>query len=202
MSNTIGFAARRAFVVVAVFAVLPILAACGGGDEPPTLEEMASMSEDEIAERAREMRDLSGVNACELLTAADIEAATGIAPGEPQDMSQVQGQLPVCNWSSADGSGPTVVTLLVTRGGQSSYEEFVETSRGQMEDMGMEFDEDDWQHVPDVGDFGIWIGEEQMGGMLQVYDDGLMVQVDAETSGGKDELEASKELARKAFGRL
>lgn len=192
---------RGATNLIAVVAMGFTAAACGGNDEP-TLDEIASMSEEEAAEMAREIRDLSGVNACELLTAADIEAATGIAPGEPQDMTQVQGQLPMCNWTGADGTGPTLVTLLVTRGGQSSYEEFVETSRGQMEDMGMEFNEEDWQHVPDVGDFGVWIGEEQMGGMLQVYDDGLMVQVDAETAEGKDELEASKELVRKAFERL
>lgn len=182
-------------------AIMPTLFACGG-DEPPDLDEIASMSEDEAAEMARDIRDLSGVKACELLTAADIEAATGIAPGTPEDVSQVQGQLPMCNWSAADGTGPTLVTILVTRGGQSSYEQFVDTSRSQMEDMGMEFNEEDWQHVPDVGDFGVWVGEEVAGGMLQVYDDGLMVQVDADPAEGKDELEASKELALKVFDRL
>ena len=186
----------------AVLAILLTLPACGGGNDTPSLDEIASMSEDEAAEMARKTKDLSGVKACELLTASEIEAATGIAPGAPQDMTQVQGQLPMCNWPAGDESGRTVVSLLVTRAGQSSYGEFVETSRDQMEDMGMEFNEEDWQEVPDVGDFGVWVGEEQLGGMLQVYDDGMMVQVDAETAGGKDELEASKELARKVFSRL
>lgn len=181
--------------------MLPItvsLAAACGGDEPPDLDEIASMSEDEAAEMAREMKDLSGVEACELLTASEIEAATGIAPGEPQDMSQVQGQLPMCTWPAADGSGRNVTSILVTRGGLESYEQFVEVSRSQ---MGADFDEGDWQHIPDVGDFGVWIGEGSWG-MLQVYDGDMMVQVDAEPAQGKDELEASKDLAMKVFGRL
>lgn len=126
------------------------LAAACGSDEPPDLDEIASMSEDDAAEMAREMKDLSGVAACELLTASEIEAATGIAPGEPQDMSQVQGQLPMCTWPAADGSGRNVASILVTRGGLENG----------------------------------------------------MVQVDAETAEGKDELEASKDLALNVFGRL
>jgi hypothetical protein len=39
-------------------------------------------------------------------------------------------------------------------------------------------------------------------GMLQVYDGEMMVQVDTEAAEGKDELEASKDLAMKVFGRL
>ena len=155
------------------------------------------MSEDEAAEMAREMKDLSGVEACKLLTASEVEAATGIAPEAPQDMTQVQGQLPMCTWSAPDGR--TVTSILVTRGGLESYDQFVEMTRSQ---LGDEFDESNWQHVTDVGDFGVWLPEEAAGGMLQVYDDGMMVQVDAETDGGRDELEASKELAMKVFGRL
>ena len=175
------------------------VSACSG-DEPPTLEEAASMSEDEAAERARDMKDLSGVEACDLLTASEIEAATGISPSPPQDVSQVQGQLPMCNWSAAEGRN--VVSLLVTRGGFSSYDEFLETTRSQMTDMGMDFSEEDWRHVPDVGDFGVWLSEGFAGGMLQVYDDGLMVQVDAEPGEGKDEMEAAKELAERVFDRI
>ena len=186
----------RASLVLCAVAVA-VLNACGGGDQPPDLEEIASMSEDEAAEMAKEMKDLSGVEACELLTASEIEAATGIAPGAPQDMTQVQGQLPMCSWSSTDGRN--VASILVTRGGLESYDQFVEITRSQ---LGDEFDESNWQHVTDVGDFGVWLPEEAAGGMLQVYDDGMMVQVDAETEQGKDELEASKDLAMKVFGRL
>ena len=94
------------------------------------------MSEDEAAEMAGEMKDLSGVEACELLTASEIEAATGIAPGAPQDMTQVQGQLPMCSWSAPDGRN--VASILVTRGGLESYDQFVEMTRTQ---LGDEFDE-------------------------------------------------------------
>lgn len=190
-------AAPRAFLVFCAVAVA-FGSACGGDDQPPDLDEIASMSEDEAAEMAREMKDLSGVEACELLTASEIEAATGIAPGEPQDMSQVQGQLPMCTWPAADGSGGNAASILVTRGGFEDYEQFIEVSRSQ---MGEDFDEDDWRHVPDVGDFGVWIGEGSWG-MLQVYDGDMMVQVDAEVAQGKDELEASKDLAMNVFGRL
>lgn len=113
-------------------------------------------------------------------------------------MSQGQGQLPMCTWPAADGSGRNVTSILVTRGGLESYEQFMEVSRSQ---MGADFDEGDWRHIPDVGDFGVWIGEGSWG-MLQVYDGDMMVQVDAEPAQGKDELEASKDLAMKVFGRL
>lgn len=200
MTNSTGSIERNALCTVGLlFAML--LVACGRND-PPDLDEIASMSEDEAAEMAREMKDLSDVRACELLTAAEVEAATGMASAQPEDVSQVQGQLPMCHWPAADGSGRILAAILVTRGGHSSYEEFIEISRSQMEDMDIEFREEDWQHIPDVGDFGVWVGEEFAGGMLQVYDDGLMVQVDASPAEGMDELEASKELAMKAFDRL
>ncbi|HKY61635.1 MAG TPA: hypothetical protein VJP59_11555 [Gemmatimonadota bacterium] len=180
-----------------VLSAVAVFIGCGRDDQPPDLEEIASMGEDEAAEMAREMKDLSGVKACELLTASEIEAATGIAPGAPQDMTQVQGQLPMCTWSGPDGRN--VASILVTRGGLTSYDQFVETTRSQ---LGEDFDESNWQHITDVGDFGVWLPEEAAGGMIQVYDDGMMVQVDAETAEGKDELEASKELAMKVFDRL
>lgn len=200
MTGSANSSSGRAMLLVAALAILPILAACGG-DEEPTLEEIASMSEDEAAERARDIEDLSGMKACELLTASEIESATGFAPGPPEDVSQVQGQLPMCQWPAADGSGRYAASILVTRAAYHGYDEFIETTRTQMADMGMEFDEADWQHVPDVGDFGVWLSEEYAGGMLQVYDGGLMVQVDPETAEGKDELAAAKELASEALAR-
>lgn len=188
---------ERCFLFTAGLVIAMLLNACAG-DEPPNLDEIASMSEDEAAEMAREMKDLSGVEACRLLTAAEIEAATGIAPGEPQDMSQVQGQLPMCTWPAADGSGRNVASILVTRGGMKDYDQFLEMTRTG---LGADFDESTLQHVPDVGDFGVWMGEGSWG-MLQVYDADMMVQVDAEVAQGKDELEASKDLAMSVFGRL
>lgn len=188
---------ERSALLTAGFLFAIHLAACGG-DEPPDLDEIASMSEDEAAEMARGIEDLSEVDACGLLTATEIEAATGITPGEPQDMTQIQGQLPMCTWPAADGSGRAAASILVTRGGPIDYDQFVELTRSG---MGADFDPEDWRHVPDVGDFGVWVGGGDFG-MLQVYDRKLMVQVDAETVEGKDELQASKDLAMKVFGRL
>jgi hypothetical protein len=201
MRQACAFACTALFPF-SVLATLTLAAIACGGDEPADLDEIASMSADEAAEMAREIRDLSDVRACELLTTAEVEAATGMVSGQPEDVSQVQGQLPMCHWPSADGSGRILAAILVTRGDYSSYEQFIEISRGQMDDMEMEFSEEDWQHVPDVGDFGVWLDEEFAGGMLQVYHDGLMVQVDADPAEDKDELEVSKELAMKIFDRL
>jgi len=184
-------------LLCAVATLLHGAVACGG-NEPPDLDQIASMSEDEVAEMAREMKDLSAVEGCDLLTASEIEAATGITPGEPQDMSQVQGQLPMCTWPAADGSGRNVTSILVTRGGMKDYDQYLEMTRTG---MGADFDVSTLKHIPDVGDFGVWIGEGSWG-MLQVFDGDLMVQVDAEPAEGKDELEASKDLAMKVFGRL
>lgn len=202
MASGTGSWGRRVRWMAAVAAVAAGVG-CGGGErEAPTVEEAMAMSEEEAAEAAREVRDLASVEACGLLTAAEVEAAVGEAPGAPEDVSQVGGQLPMCNWPAADGSGRVLVSLLVTRGGQSSYDEFIESSREQAGEMGMEFDPADWQHVPGIGDFGVWLDEEAAGGMLQVYQGGLMVQVDPEPAAGRDELEAAKELAGKAMGRL
>jgi hypothetical protein len=104
----------------------------------------------------------------------------------------------MCTWPAADGSGRNVTSILVTRGGFEDYDQFMEMTRSQ---MGAGFDESDLRHIPDVGDFGVWMGEGSWG-MLQVYDGEMMVQVDTEAAEGKDELEASKDLAMKVFGRL
>ena len=56
--------------------------------------------------------------------------------------------------TSTSTDGRNVASILVTRGGLESYDQFVEITRSQ---LGDEFDESNWQHVTDVGDFGVWL---------------------------------------------
>lgn len=177
-----------------VTAMALTLARCGG-ERTPSIEEISQMDEAEVAQRAKAMDDLSSLKACELLTAAEIQSATGLAPGPPQDMTQLDGQLPMCQWPSADGSR-TLVNVLISRSRIESYEEFVQQAR---EELGEDFSTEEWQRVDDVRGVGIWLMEL---GMLQIHDDGRLVQVATEPAGGRDNLQASKDLALTVFGRL
>jgi hypothetical protein len=142
--------------------------------------------------------DLTTVRACELLTAPEIEAATGIAAAGGQDKSQVDGQLPICNWPRAGGAEyDTLVNVLVARSGVDTYEEFMQNTRDTP--LAEALGEDAFQEVGGVGDFGVWIGETKM---LQVYDREMMVQVTAGATAGGDDLEAAKALAAAALRKL
>ena len=69
-------------------AVLCLGSAACGGDRSPDTEEIASMSEDEAAEMAGEMKDLSGVEACKLLTASEVEALLSGDPTMWRDLAR------------------------------------------------------------------------------------------------------------------
>src|SRR5690606_8325911 len=69
-------------------------------------------------------RDLTAVRACDLLTPTDIEMATGIAPGTGEDMTELDGRLPMCNWTPATGGFRPVANLLVTTSSYTDYDEF------------------------------------------------------------------------------
>ncbi|HEX9876250.1 MAG TPA: hypothetical protein VGC50_06310 [Gammaproteobacteria bacterium] len=177
-------ASVAAFAVLALFSLLVL----GGCDRDPASSSAAGSGTGP---------DLTAIRACELLTAADIEAATGIAAAAGQDVSQVDGQLPICNWPRAGGAQfDTFVNLLVTRSSIDDYEEFLRNTRDTL--FGEVFTEDSLQEI-DVGDFGVWIDETNM---LQVYEGGVMVQVTAEAAAGRDELEAARALAVAALDKL
>jgi len=143
-------------------------------------------------------RSLESVTACSLLTAAQIEAATGRAPAEGEDRSQVGGRLPICNWAPADGeSFDTLVSVLVAVSGYDNYAEFLESARESP--VGAAFSEDAVEEVGGVGDFGVWMRETSM---LQVYSDDRMVQVTVAPAAGRDPLEAARELGGAALERV
>ena len=137
-------------------------------------------------------------DACALLTAAEVQAATGIAPGEPVDASQ--GQLPMCNWPAADGSNMAFVNVLVAPSGNyKSYDEAVEKWAESAAGMGFPFEADDYQEVEGAGDVGAWIVDA---GMLQAHSGEIMVQITTDVAEGRNKLEAAREMARSAVARI
>jgi hypothetical protein len=152
---------------------------------------------DESAEPSRSPTQ-TVTDACALLTAAEIEAATGIVPGESVDVSQ--GQLPMCNWPTADGSNVAFLTVLVAPSGNyKSYDEAVEKWAESAAAMDFPFDADEYQEVEGAGDVGAWIANA---GMLQAHSGDIMVQILTDVADGRDKLEASRELARSALERI
>jgi hypothetical protein len=141
---------------------------------------------------------LTGVRACELLTAEDIESATGRAPAEGQDMSRVGGRLPIRGWAPAGGqSFDTLVNLLVTVNAYDTYAEFVESARSSP--AGAAFSDDDIEEVSGVGDFGVWMGEARM---LQIYAGDQMVQITVGASAAGEPLAVARALGEAALNRL
>lgn len=137
-------------------------------------------------------------DACALLTASEIEAATGIAPGEPKDVSQPQ--LPMCNWPTADGSNPAFLTLMIGPShNYTSYDDAMEKWAASAADMGFPFEADSYQEVDGVGDVGAWMADA---GMLQAHSGRTMIQVMTEVAGGHDRLEAARALVQHVDARL
>lgn len=141
---------------------------------------------------------LASVRPCELLTPDEIEAATGRAAGEPQDMSAQAAGVPMCNWPPVGGRSYDVLTgLLVSGNAYDDYEEFLESVRDSP--LGAVVAPDEVEEVSGVGDFGVWMSEL---GMLQVYDGDWMVQINVAAAPGRDEIQAARELAAAALGKL
>lgn len=178
----------RRFVACLVLApiTLACLAACGGDSGSSTSGGAASSAA------------LETLTACSLLTAEEIRSATGRAPAEGKDMSQVGGRLPICNWPPADGETyDSLVNLLVTVNAYDSYAEFLESARSSP--VAGAFSDDAVEEVSDVGDFGVWMREASM---LQIYAGDRMVQVTVTPAIGRDALAAARTLGTAAIGRV
>ena len=171
---------RTHFIRFMLLAALP-LSACTDEPATPASYEPASQAD-----------------ACALLTAAEIEAATGIAPGSPADMSQAR--LPMCNWPSADGSNPAFLTLMIGPSqNYTSYDEAMKKWAESAADMGFPFEANDYREVDDVGDVGAWMEEA---GTLQAHTADTMIQVMVEVAPGRDRLEAARDLVQAVDARL
>jgi hypothetical protein len=166
--------------VAALLAV--VLGACGG--DTPSAPPSTALDE---------------VDACALLTAEEIEEATGIAPGAPDDSGPASGP-PMCNWPAADNSHPFAVSLLVAPSDNyTSFDGALARWQESAEGMGMEFDANDYQEVEGPGTVNSWMEEA---GMLQAHRGNRMVQVFAQVAPDRDGLAASTALARHAMARL
>lgn len=141
--------------------------------------------------------DLASVRACELLGASEIEAATGIAVAPGEDVSQVGGRLPMCNWHRTGSDTDVVLSLLITQASYTNFDAFVASARESA--FGDTLADADVEEVAGVGRFGVWMPEAMM---LQAYGDAAMVQTQVKTAAGRDALEAAKTLAASALAQL
>lgn len=160
------------------------LATVACSDDPPTTARSGGI-------------DLASVRACELLGTSEIEAATGIAVAPGEDVSQVAGRLPMCNWHRAGSDTDVVLSLLVTHASYANFDAFIASARESA--FGDTLVDADVEEVAGVGRFGVWMPEAMM---LQAYGDGVMVQTQVKTAAGRDTLEAAKTLAGAALANL
>lgn len=172
---------RITLLAITALAGVLALASCGG--ESDTSASAADAS----------------IDACSLLTPAEIAQATGIAAGAPKDAEPLGG-VPACNWPTADSSNAAFLTLLVAPSGNyGTFEAAIAKWQEQADDMAFGFDASDYEEVAGIGDFGAWLREA---GMLQAHRGQRMVQISTSVAPDRNQLEASIELARYALARL
>jgi hypothetical protein len=135
--------------------------------------------------------DAAKVPGCELITGAEIQEATGLAPDRSEQGSSLVRD---CNWSTADGRPLVGVAV---GGAPRTYEEYVQNMREQ---LGSKMEDLKMNRVEGVGNYAVWHSE----GYLNVVqgNDLLMIWIFAEPAGEKLKQEAAVELARKALPRL
>ena len=142
---------------------------------------------------------LAEIDACALLTAAEIEAATGIVPGPP-GKDGPKSAVPMCNWPAAEGSYPFALSLLISRSDNfDSFEGAMLKWQESAESMDFPFDPEDYEEVEGPGKVNAWLIDA---GMLQAHRGNRLVQVYAQVSPDRDRLEASIALATHAMARL
>lgn len=142
---------------------------------------------------------LDTIDACALLTTAEIEGATGITPGTPED--QTGSGPPMCIWPSQDGGYYFAANVLVAPSNNyTSFDEALAEWQEMAGDMGVEFDAAEYQQVDGPGDVNAWLHET---GMLQAHRGNRMVQIWLQkVPPDRDRLQAATELAGHALARL
>jgi hypothetical protein len=135
------------------------------------------------------------IDPCALLTEAEIEEATGIAPGAPDDDGA-----PMCEWPAADDAYPFAVSVLVGPSyNYSSLDDVLADLRESAQGMGFDFDPSDYEAVEGPGTVNVWDRDMEM---LQAHRGNRMVQAYVRVAPGRDRLEASIALSRHAMARL
>lgn len=120
-------------------------------------------------------------NACELVTAAEVQAALGQPVGDGTNAPQ--GTPNVCNFTAADGKVVNVV--LYEQGGATMLPMMMPQP----------------QDVPGIGDRAAWYGMGRIFGVLK-GDTLLTVQFVGFTEPDTDTLERAKQIATTAAGRF
>lgn len=156
--------------------LLAVVVGCGGQEaaDAPSTEESAPQEAQE-APPSTAATSAAPPEPCTLLTAQQIEAATGIAPGAGTPIGDA------CSWGAADGSNPRLLALTVLHG-DVTREQWL-TGGGSEADI-----------VEGVGDFAARVGSQ-----LQVYQGGWLVGVMVR---GSDRPEAAQDLARVVHAKL
>ena len=158
----------------------------GGGDETSTGTSPGS------SEEASSQESLTELDACTLLTAGEIESATGYAPGAGSDpVKNVSAAAPICAWPSKDGSVHQVAQVLVTWSSARSFEEY----REMMAKEGVT----GLRQVDGPGRFTVLLEDMNM---VQAFGERYMVQTMVEVTEGKDRVTAGTTLATAALGRI
>jgi len=171
------------------FAAVVVAAAGCGGSEPAPESSTASSSGSSSGVSQKALTDL---DACSLLTAGEIEAATGHAPGSGSDpVKSVSGAAPICAWPSKDGAEHQVAQLLISWASARSLDEYREV----MAKEGVT----SIRQVDGPGRFTVLLEEMNM---VQAFGDRFMVQTMVATKDGKDPVAAATALARAAMERL
>jgi hypothetical protein len=160
--------------------LLLLILACGGPDDAPGNDTPALPA---AATTGTEL------DVCALLTAEEIQEATGIAPGQPNPVP------PQCTWPTADGRTETFVQLLVTASDIDSFDELMSTLRAG---MGADFNPASYERVEGVGDFAVIVD----GFMMQSYVPGRMVQLTVSPPGERFAAAPTRALLEKTIQRV
>ena len=142
------------------------------------------------------------VNACDLLTAADIREVTDVDPGDSVSRELGSGFLE-CRWMLADGSDQLVYVAYRPTGAPLSYAAWVEEYKAS---MGDDFDEsrlEAYELISEVGDqFALYTDMGSLGGQFQMYTGGRALIVGTMSIEGRSNQVLAMSLAAKATPRL
>jgi hypothetical protein len=134
---------------------------------------------------------------CELITAAEITAATGKVPARSEgDDTNLRG----CSWYDADGSPILGLTIGAA---PRTYEDYLQSVREQTEEMASLLEGVDTSTVAGIGDYAIW-HETEGASYLNAARDGELftLMIFTEPEGGQTKREAVLELASKGVPRM
>lgn len=154
--------------------ILSVLAACGGGADPPTQEQPAAG------------QAAGAIDPCALVTRAEAEQALGVSVGDPErpPEANIAPVLSMCRYVGARGQGVAVLIVMV-RAGHSASE--AQTGFALMkEQFG------DAQVIGGLGDEAFAIGNQ-----LHVRRGATQLTVNGDIS-----TDTAQALARTALGRL